>query len=108
MTVDDRLLQFLKEGKDWERKITNVPGVFLLKLPVFKGRPASLAIEINPVDSSGSASKKRGVVVRSGVELEEINRLLSNPKLAQLAKNIDEVNPEKRLSLKSEGDIFEI
>jgi hypothetical protein len=108
MTVDDRLLKFLKEGKDWERKATNIPGVFLLKLPLFKGRSASLAIEINPVDPSGSASKKRGVVVRSGVELEEINRLLSNSKLAQLAKNIDEVNPEKRLSLKSEGDIFEI
>jgi len=108
MTVDERLLQFLKEGKDWERKTTNIPGVFLLKMPAFKGRPASLAIEINPVDSSGSASKKRGVVVRSEMELEEFNRLLSNSKLAQLAKSIDEVNPEKRPSLKGEGDIFEI
>jgi hypothetical protein len=108
MTVDERLLQFLKEGKDWERKATSIPGVFLLKMPTFKGRPASLAVEINPVDSSGLTSKKRGVVVRSGIELEEINRLLSNTKLAQLAKGMDEVNPEKRLSLKSEGDIFEI
>jgi hypothetical protein len=51
MTVNERLLQFLKEGKDWERKTTNIHGVFLLKLPIFKGRPASLAIEINPADS---------------------------------------------------------
>ena len=36
MTVNERLLQFLKEGKDWERKTTNVHGVFLLKLPVSK------------------------------------------------------------------------
>lgn len=52
MTVNERLLQFLKEGKDWERKTTNIHGVFLLKLPIFKGRPASLVIEINPADSS--------------------------------------------------------
>ncbi|MBD0298998.1 MAG: hypothetical protein ICV82_01670, partial [Nitrososphaera sp.] len=66
-------------------------------------------IEINPVSSSGSATKKRGVVIRSGPELEEISRLLSNSKLAELAKNMDEVNPEKILT-KSGGseDIFEI
>lgn len=109
MTVDERLMQFLKDGRDWERKATSIPGVFLLKLPAFRGKPASLAIEINPVSSSGSATKKRGVVIRSSPELEEISRLLSNSKLAELAKNIDEVNPEKTLT-KSGGpeDIFEI
>lgn len=109
MTVDERLMQFLKDGKDWERKATSIPGVFLLRLPAFRGKPASLAIEINPVSSSGSATKKRGVVIRSSPELEEISRLLSNSKLAELAKNIDEVNPEKTLT-KSGGpeDIFEI
>ena len=108
MTADEKLLQFLKEGKDWERKATTIPGVFLLRLPTFKGRPASLAIEINPVDSSGSASKKRGVVLRSAAELEEMNRILSNSKLLQLAKSIEEVNPERKPSVKTEGDIFEI
>ncbi|MRN68357.1 MAG: hypothetical protein FIO04_01505, partial [Nitrosopumilales archaeon] len=59
------MTQFLREGKDWERKATNIPGVFILKLPSFKGRSASLAIEVNPIGSSGAATKKRGVVVRS-------------------------------------------
>jgi hypothetical protein len=109
MTADERLFQYLKDGKDWERKATSLPGVFLLKLPAFKGRAAALAIEINPVDSSGSASKKRGVVIRSGAELEEINRLLSNPKLSLLAKSIDEVNPEKKSSyVNNQENIFEI
>jgi len=108
MTADERLFQYLKDGKDWERKATSLPGVFLLKLPAFKGRAAALAIEINPVDSSGSASKKRGVVIRSGAELEEINRLLSNPKLSLLAKSIDEVNPQVKTAAKSSSDVFEI
>ena len=106
---DQRLTQFLKEGKDWERKATSIPGVFLLRLPGLKSTAPSLAIEINPVDSSGFATKKRGVVIRSSSELEEITKLLTNPKLPQLAKSMDEVNPEVRgPTITKQSDIFEI
>jgi hypothetical protein len=110
MSADQRLTKFTKEGKDWERKATSIPGIFLLKLHGLRSTTApSLAIEINPVDSTGSATKKRGVVIRSSYELEQIKKLLSNPKLPQLAKSMDEVNPEvKRLTATKESDIFEI
>jgi hypothetical protein len=107
--ADQRLMQFLKEGKDWERKATSIPGIFLLRLPGLKSTAPSLAIEINPVDSSGFATKKRGVVIRSSSELEEITKLLTNPKLPQLAKSMDEVNPEVRGPIiAKQSDIFEI
>jgi hypothetical protein len=107
--ADQRLMQFLKEGKDWERKATSIPGIFLLRLPGLKPTAPSLAIEINPVDSSGFATKKRGVVIRSSYELEEITKLLTNPKLPQLAKSMDEVNPEVRgPTITKQSDIFEI
>ena len=107
--ADQRLRQFLKEGKDWERKATSIPGIFLLRLPGLKSTAPSLAIEINPVDSSGFATKKRGVVIRSSSELEEITKLLTNPKLPQLAKSMDEVNPEVRgPTITKQSDIFEI
>ena len=35
-------------------------------------RPRSIAIEINPVDASGSATKKMGVVIRSTSELSVV------------------------------------
>src|ERR687886_293350 len=108
MSTDERLAGFLKDGTDWERKPTSVPGVFILRLPPFKGRSATLAIEINPVDSTGSPSKKRGILVKSQEEISEINKLLSNPKLSQLAKSIDEINPPKKSSAKDPGDIIEI
>jgi hypothetical protein len=109
--TDQRLTHFLKKGKDWERKATSIPGIFLLRLPGLRSNIApSLAIEINPVDSSGSATKKRGVVIRSSSELEQINKLLSNPKLAQLAKSMDEVNPDVRRGppTTKESVVFEI
>jgi hypothetical protein len=109
MSANQRLIQFLNEGKDWEKKATSIPGIFLLRLPRLKSAAASLAIEINPVGESGSPTKKRGVVIRSSSELEEITKLLSNPKLPQLAKSIDEVNPElKRPETTKQSDVFEI
>jgi hypothetical protein len=108
--ADQRLIQFLNEGNDWERKATSIPGIFLLRLPRLKSAaPTSLAIEINPVGESGSPTKKRGVVIRSSSELEEIIKLLSNPKLSQLAKSIDKVNPELRgPKTTKQSDVFEI
>jgi hypothetical protein len=109
MSTDERLAGFLKDGTDWERKPTSVPGVFILKLPTFKGRPATLAIEINPVDTTGSPTKKRGIVVKSEAEIAEINKVVSSPKLSQLAKSIDEINPPKKRTLAADqGDIIEI
>ena len=107
--ANERFIQFLNEGRNWERKTTNVPGVFLFRLPASKGRPASLAIEINPIDTYGSITKKRGVVIRSGSELEEISRLLSHPKVGELSKKIDAVNPKRdATTVRGSHDIFEI
>ena len=107
--ADDRLSQFLKEGKGWERKVTNITGVFLIKLPEYRSRPPYIAIEINPVDTSGMATKKRGILIRSRSELEKISNILTNAKIIQLADRIDEVNPEKKTKpLSTETDVFEI
>jgi len=107
--ANERLRQFLNDGRNWERKATNIPGVFLFRLPASKGRPASLSIEINPVDSHGSITKKRGVVIRSASELDEISPLLRHPKVGELSKKIDQVNPKRETSTGKGGpDIFEI
>ena len=108
-TADERLKLFLNEGQAWEKKVTNIDGVFLVKLPTFRGTSPSLAVEVNPVNPAGSVTKRRGIIIRSSSELDVISRLLSNPKVAQLAKSIDEVNPSKESSTTRSGtDIFEI
>jgi hypothetical protein len=92
MSTEERLAQFLKESKDWQRKTTSIRGIFLLKIPRFKTSAAaeSVAIEINPVNAAtGSATKKRGIVIRSSSELAKISKILTDPKLAELAKKID-------------------
>ena len=66
-------------------------------------------LEINPVDSAGSATKKRGIVVRSASELDEFNRILANQKLVDLARKVDLVNPKQKGAPAATGsNVFEI
>lgn len=110
MSVDERLTQFLIDARDWEKKATSIPGLFILKLPGRRGNPLSVVLEINPVDALGSPTKKRGVIVRSTAELEWIKDILSNPKVAELAEEMDKVNPMKKDATpsKTSTDIFEV
>ena len=111
MTADlnEKLAQFLREGQNWEKRATNIQGVFLLKLPTFKKSPPSIGIEISPANA---VSKKRGIIIRSGSELEQINQLLANPKVVELAKKIETVNPkikEDNITMGSSNtDVLEI
>ena len=57
-----------------------------MKLPSSGSRQASIAIEINPVDAAGAATKKRGIVIRSTSELDQFNCILANQKLIELAR----------------------
>jgi hypothetical protein len=112
--LQERLSQFLKESADWERRITSVPGIFLLKLPRSKSGSwrEAIAIEINPINqTTSSPTKKRGMVIQSSSELEEINKFLTNPKLSELARMIDDINPANvkiKEKLTGNSDIVEI
>jgi hypothetical protein len=109
MAIEERLAAFLKDARDWERRATNIPGVFLLKLPSSRTRQGAVAIEVNPVDAAGSATKKRGIVIRSASELNEFNRILGNQKLVELASKVDEVNPkQKETPTTAASDVFQI
>jgi len=79
------------------------------KQPAYKSRPPYIALEVNPVDTSGIATKRRGILIRSRSELEQISNILTNAKIIQLAASIDEVNPEKKTKpLSTETDVYEI
>jgi hypothetical protein len=109
MSIEDKLSAFLNKSKDWERRPTNISGIFLIKLPSFRSRQASIAIELNPVNATGAVTKKRGVVIRSTSELNQFNSILADQKLIELARRIDEVNPnQKEESTTTGSDVFEI
>ena len=91
---EEKLAGFLKTGKDWSRLMTSISGVFVLKLPPYRRSPTRLAVELNPVDEGGKPKKRRGLVLRSSAELEDIKELFQYEKLSKLLNMIDSVNPE--------------
>ena len=91
---EEKLADFLKTGKDWSRIKTTVSGVFVVKLPPYRGSPARLVVELNPVDEIGTPKKRRGLVLRSSAELEEFKELFHDEKLPKLLGMIDSANPK--------------
>ncbi len=111
MSLEESLAEFLEEEDDWERRKTSVDGVFILKLPEYKGNPPRLAIELNPTDPSGNPTKKRGLMLRSTGELETFRELIGEEGLDGLMETILEVNPEKEKKKRpeeEEEDVIEI
>ena len=109
-TVDNRLTDFLNKGKDWERKQTNVPGVFLMKLPAFRSRPACIAIEIDVLGRGGAgANRRRGLIVRSKEEIQQLSNILNNDKVIELASAVETANPvQTTTSSTVDPEVFEI
>jgi hypothetical protein len=90
---EEKLEEFLETGKDWAKVKTSVPGVFVMKMPGSKNREPSLSVEVNPVDASGSPTKRRGLIIRSVDELLEFRDILGNVKVESLLEMLEDVNP---------------
>ena len=104
---EEKLEEFLETGKDWAKVKTSVPGVFVMKMPGSKNREPSLSVEINPVDASGSSTKRRGLIIRSVDELLEFKDILGNDKVETLLEMLEDVNPGSPESKQSK-EVIEI
>jgi hypothetical protein len=93
-SLEQKLREFMRSGEDWERTRTSIPGVFVVKLPGRGSRGPEFALEINPVDGQGQPRKRRGYMVRGKADLEELMKILSDPRLTRLAEALEVVNPK--------------
>jgi hypothetical protein len=95
MSLEESLRKVLQTGKDWQRiPVKGAPGIFVLKAPATKGRPASLLVEINPVGPDGAPTKRRGLILRNLEELKEYRRIISADRLEEIIKAIEKINPK--------------
>ena len=101
MELTQTLKTFIEEGADWERKNTSVKGVSIIRLPATKNRPASLAIDINPVGDNGLPMKKKGIMIMNAAELAAFRAAFTNEKVDSLITALEEVLPERKTAGKS-------
>lgn len=108
MEIHETLVKFLENGEDWERKQTSVPGLSIIKMPKTRTRPASLALDLNPIGENGLPMKRKGLMVMSTAELSALRSLITNEKVDQLFAAITEIMPEKRSARTVSDSILEI
>jgi hypothetical protein len=95
MSLEESLRKVLQTGKEGQRiPVKGAPGIFVLKAPAARGRPASLLVEINPVGPDGAPTKRRGLILRNLEELNEYKKLISEDRLEEILKAIEKINPK--------------
>ena len=91
--IQQQLKDHLSKGSDWEKMETPVPGVFVVKVPATKTRPALLFLEVNPLTDNGKPMKRKGLFVGSKEMLVKFSEALSDDKVYQLIGELEQVNP---------------
>lgn len=92
--IQTQLKEHLKNGKDWEKMETPVDGVFVVKVPATKTRPAILQLEVNPITDDGKPMKRKGLFVGSKEMLIKFGEALNDDKVYQLIGELETVNPD--------------
>ena len=98
--IKAQLKEHLQNGEDWEKMETPVAGVFVVKVPATKTRPALLHLEVNPLKADGRPMKRKGLFVGSKEMLIKFSEALSDDKVFQLINELEEVNPEVKAGAK--------
>ncbi len=93
--MEKKLKEFLEKGKDWEKLPTQIPGVFVVKVPGTKSRPAKLMVEVNPVDKTGQPKKRKGLFIADFEMYLQFSEALHDDKLAELIRTLEEFNPKE-------------
>jgi len=92
--IEAQLRNHLKNASDWEKMEAPVPGVFVVKVPATKTRPALLFLEINPLKDDGKPMKRKGLFVGSKEMLIKFGEALQDDKVFQLIGELEKINPE--------------
>jgi len=89
------LKEHLNTANDWDKMETPIEGVFVVKVPSTKTRPALLFMEINPL-KDGKPVKRKGLPIGSREMLVKFSEALQEDKVYQLISEIEKVNPESK------------
>ncbi|MBY9005161.1 MAG: hypothetical protein KGD63_00200 [Candidatus Lokiarchaeota archaeon] len=92
--IQSQLKEHLTNAKDWEKMETPIPGVFVVKVPASKTKPALLFLEINPLKSDGNPMKRKGLFIKDYEMLIRFSEALTDDKVVQVIKELEDINPE--------------
>ena len=92
--MEVRIKKALNGVKAWQRIPTSLNGVFLVKTPAKDGKE-NIMVEVNPKDERGNLMKRRGLFLKSTLELEKFNASLDNHKLKNVLAVLENISGVK-------------
>jgi hypothetical protein len=92
--MEVKIKKTLKGVKTWQRVPTSLNGIFLVKTPSKDGKE-NIMVEVNPNNEQGNLMKRRGLFLKSTLELQKFNNALENHKLKKLLLALEKMSGVK-------------
>ena len=92
--IKTQLKEHLQKGNEWEKMETPVDGVFVVKAPATKTKPALLYLEINPLKDDGKPMKRKGLFVADKEMFVKFMDALNDDNTFKLIQELEQVNPK--------------
>ncbi len=100
--ISEQLREHLENGRDWEKMDTPIPGVYIVKIPATKKRPAILQLEINPLNENGMPIKRKGLFIGNKDTLIRYVEAINEDRSYLLMKYLEVVNKRESIQLEEE------
>lgn len=87
--ISAQLEEHLRNGDDWEKMETPIPGVYVVKIPESKTLKTRLNLELNPLKNDGKTIKKKGLFVNSKEMFVKFSELFLDEQVFQIIQAIN-------------------
>ena len=103
----ERLKEFGKEMKEWEKKKTSVSGANIIKLP---GDETNFGLAINPLKEDGTPYKRKDLIVTSIEQWEAFKEIFANTKAFDLMQSMNNMKAQRAAASEEseEEEVFEV
>ena len=102
--VED-ITRVMEHAEDWENKKTNIPGIFLVKMP---DKALRVMLMFNPLDESGTPTKRKGFYFGNAETVKAARIAFPDKKLDDLVSAVEKLNSANVRGRRDDDDVFTV
>lgn len=103
--IADGIRKAMEHADDWEKKKTNIPGIFLVRMPE---KDLKIMLMFNPPGVDGGPTKKKGLYFADQETVEAARKAFPHPSLPALVEAVAKINERAGKKTSDGSDVFEV
>ena len=99
----EEIKKVMEHAEDWEKKKTNIPGIFLVKMP---DKELRIMLMFNPLDETGVPTKRKGFYFGNSETVTAARLAFPDKRLDGLVEAVEKLNNVSGRGRQDDDDVF--